>query len=76
VRILAGCNEGTADYTMTGDQIRFGRASMTRKACDPDIMRLESAVLGVVRDEATFEIDADRMTLNHPSGKGLQLRAR
>ena len=48
---------------------------MTRKACPPGIMRLEAAVLGVVEGEVTFEIDADRLTLTHPSGKGLQLRA-
>jgi len=29
----------------------------------------------VTRDEVTFEIDADRLTITHPSGKGLQLRA-
>ena len=60
---------------MTGDTIRFGAAAMTRKSCEPDIMRLEAAVLEVVRDTATFEIDADRMTLTQPSGKGLQLHA-
>lgn len=75
VEIAAGCNSGEADYTMTGNQIRFGRAPMTRKACDPDTMRLEAAVLGVVRGKVSFEIDGDRMLLNHPSGKGLELRA-
>lgn len=75
VEISAGCNSGTADYTMTGEKIRFGHASMTRKACKPDIMRLEATVLDVVRDEVTFRIDADRLSLNHPDGKGLQLRA-
>jgi heat shock protein HslJ len=75
VDIFGGCNEGSADYTPTGDTIRFGLAAMTRKACEPDIMRLEAAVLAVVRDTATVEIDADRMTLTQPSGKGLQLHA-
>jgi heat shock protein HslJ len=76
VDIVAGCNSGSADYTATGDTIRFGVAAMTRKSCEPDIMRLEAAVLDVVRDTATVEIDADRMTLTQPSGKGLQLHAR
>jgi heat shock protein HslJ len=74
VRIDAGCNGGSADYTMTGDRIRFGRANMTLMAC-PD-SQLEAAVLAVVRDTVTFEIDADKLTLNHPSGKGLRLHAR
>jgi heat shock protein HslJ len=73
VRIDAGCNGGSADYTMTGDQIRFGRATMTLMAC-PD-SDLEAAVLDVVRDTVTFEIDGGTMTLNHPSGKGLRLHA-
>lgn len=75
VDISAGCNTGTAGYSMTGDTIRFTTATMTRKACPPGIMRLEAAVLGVVEGAVTFEIDADRLTLTHPSGKGLQLRA-
>jgi heat shock protein HslJ len=75
VDIFGGCNEGSADYTAAGDTIRFGAAAMTRKACKPDIMRLEAAVLAVVRDSATVEIDADRMTLTQPSGKGIQLHA-
>ncbi len=61
---------------MTGDTIRFGTATMTLKACAPGIMRLEAAVLDVADGEVTFAIDADRLTLTHPSGKGLQLHAR
>jgi heat shock protein HslJ len=76
VDVFAGCNSGSADYTTTGDTIRFGVAAMTRKSCAPDIMRLEAAVLEVVRDAVTFEIGADRLTLTQPSGKGLQLHAR
>lgn len=75
VEISGGCNGGSADYTMSGDKIRFANAVMTLKACAPEIMQLEAAVLEVVRDEVTFEIDADRLTLTHPSGKGLQLTA-
>lgn len=75
VAIDAGCNGGAAGYRTSGDTIRFDPANMTLKACEPDIMRLEAAVLAVVRDEVTFELDGDRLTLTHPSGKGLQLRA-
>lgn len=75
VEISGGCNSGSAAYTVGGDTIRFENAVMTLKACAPDIMRLEAAVLDVVRDEVEIEIDADRLTLTHPSGKGIQLRA-
>ncbi|MPZ79080.1 MAG: META domain-containing protein [Actinophytocola sp.] len=76
VEIFGGCNGGSATYTASGDSIRFENAVMTLKACSPDIMRLEAAVLDVVRDEVEVEIEADRLTLTHPSGKGLQLRAK
>lgn len=75
VKIFAGCNSGSAGYTPTGDTIRFADAAMTRMACPPDIMRLEAAVLGVLRGEVTVRIQADRLTLTTPSGKGIQLRA-
>jgi heat shock protein HslJ len=73
VRISTGCNGGAGPYGMTGDEISFGPLVHTDKACDPDVMRLESAVLDVTRGTVKFEIDADRMTLTSPSGKGLRL---
>lgn len=75
VSVDTGCNEASATYTADGDTVRFGPVSRTRRACPPDIMRLESAVLDVIRDEVTAELDGDRLTLTHPSGKGLQLHA-
>lgn len=77
VSIFGGCNGGSAGYAVSGDTIRTQPALLTLKACAPDIMRLEAAVLAVLDHEAelTFEIDADRLSLNHPSGKGLQLHA-
>ena len=75
ISVDAGCNDASATYTADGDTVRFGPVSNTRRACPPDIMRLETAVLDVIRDEVTVELDGDRLTLTHPSGKGLQLHA-
>lgn len=75
VEISGGCNGGSAAYTVSGDTIRFENAVMTLKACAPDIMRLEAAVLDVVRGEVEIQIDADRLTMTQPSGEGIQLRA-
>jgi heat shock protein HslJ len=75
VAIRGGCNRGSAQYTMTGHTISFGDPVMTRMACAPDKMSLETPVLDVVHGKVTFDIDADRLTMNNPSGKGLQLRA-
>lgn len=38
-------------------------------------MRLEQAVLDVLRDDVSYEIEADKLRLRHPSGKGIDLRA-
>jgi heat shock protein HslJ len=73
--VNTGCNTGAADYTLAGDTIRFTHPVVTRKACPPDIMRLERAMLAVLDGEAGYAIDGDRLTLTTPSGEGLQLRA-
>jgi hypothetical protein len=36
---------------------------------------VETALLRVLKDTVTFKIDGPVLTLNHPSGAGLQLRA-
>jgi heat shock protein HslJ len=74
VQVSAGCNTGSGKYQLSGDTIRFEPVATTRKACEPDVMTLESAVLAVLEGEAKYTIEADRLTLTHPSGKGLQLR--
>ncbi len=75
VRVDTGCNTASTTYTTSGDTIRFGTVAPTRRACRPDIMRVESAVLDAIRGAVTVELDGDRMTLTNPSGKGLQLSA-
>lgn len=74
VTVAAGCNSGSGRYQVNGDTLRFEAIATTRKACEPDVMRLEDAVLGVLDGEVTYTIDADRLTLKHPSGKQLGLR--
>ena len=70
-----GCNSmgGTAtigpDDTMT-----ISGVATTKKACDPDRMRIEQAVLAVLDGEIGFDIDADRLTFTHPNGRGLGLK--
>lgn len=75
VKVFTGCNEGSAPYTVTGDTIEFGALVLTRKACPPEIMRQETAVSEVLVGKVRFEITASRLTVEHPSGKGIQLRA-
>lgn len=73
VAVSTGCNTGSAPYTVSGTTLTVGPLSITRKACPPDLMPLERAVLAVLDGTITFEIDSDRLRLEHPSGKGLQL---
>lgn len=74
VAVSGGCNSGTAGYELSGSTITLDKLTMTLKACADDVMRVEQAVVAVLDGEVTFEVDASRLTLDHPSGKGIQLR--
>ncbi len=71
----AGCNTMGGSFTSTGTALRFSGIFTTKMACEDGRMRLERSVLDVLRDEVTFEIEANVLRLQHPSGRGLQLRA-
>jgi heat shock protein HslJ len=58
-----------------GDTLTVTPGMRTLMACGDDIMRVEHAVQSVLDGEVRFSITADRLTLTHPSGKGIQLRA-
>lgn len=74
VSVMTGCNSGSGGYTVSGNKIRFAGIATTRKACEPELMSLERAMLTVLDGEVTYTIDADRLTLEHKSGWGLGLR--
>ena len=74
VAVAGGCNSGTARYELSGSTITFDKLTMTLKACADDVMRVEQTVVAVLDGEVTFEVDSSRLTLDHPSGKGIQLR--
>lgn len=72
-----GCNQmgGTAVINEGAGTIAFSEVFATKIACEEDKMALEAAVLSVLDGDVTYKIKADRLTLSHPSGKGLGLRA-
>lgn len=70
-----GCNQMGGAAPLAQATIRFGGVFTTKMACEPDRMRLEQAVLSVLADDVSYEIDADQLRLRHPSGRGLDLRA-
>ena len=73
--VSTGCNSGSAPYQVSGTALVLGDLVITKQACRPDLAPLEQAVLAVLQGQVAFAIDADRLRLDHPSGKGgLQLR--
>jgi heat shock protein HslJ len=63
--VFAGCNTGSAGYTVTGDTIEFGPMILTRMACEDAATQLETTVVAVLNgtDPATFAIDGTTLTL-------------
>ena len=70
------CNGYWAEYAVKGDTITFIPGDSTLMACEPEIMRVESAVANALQGEVAYEITADRLTFTHPSGKGIGLHAK
>ena len=71
----AGCNQMGGTARPAARTVAFSEVISTKMACEEDRMRLESAVLSVLDGEVTWEIEADVLRLDHPSGRGLVLRA-
>ncbi|OLF19088.1 hypothetical protein BU204_02980 [Actinophytocola xanthii] len=75
VEVFTGCNSGSAGYRFASGQATIEQLVLTRKACSPDVMRQEQAVVGVMSGTVELTVDSDMLTIDHPSGKGLRLRA-
>lgn len=72
---VRSCNQGSAPVSVEGDELEIGALAMTRMACEDDRMDVESHVTAVLDGRITYAIEATRLTLTHPDGKGLVLRA-
>jgi heat shock protein HslJ len=72
-----GCNAMGGRSLVHDDTptITFSEVITTKMACADDRMRLERAVLGTLRGDVAYEIDADVLRLDGPDGHGLRLRA-
>jgi heat shock protein HslJ len=75
VTASTGCNGAGGEYTVDGDTLTVTPGPTTMKACGGDIMLVEYAVQAVLTGDVRFTITADHLTLTHPSGRGIQLRA-
>ncbi len=72
---FTGCNQFGGTATDQDGQVAFAEVFATRMACAEEIGRLESAVLSVLDGAVDAHVDGDRLTLTHPGGRGLRLRA-
>lgn len=67
-----GCNTGSGDYEVSGDEITLGPVALTMRACDGPTGALESVVIGLLAAEnLAFGIDDETLTLTAEDGTTL-----
>jgi heat shock protein HslJ len=59
----SGCNGFGGNYTVEADQVTFSEIVSTLIACEEPLMSQEEAVLKVMADSATYNIDGNTLTL-------------
>jgi heat shock protein HslJ len=72
---IEGCNQGGGDVTITDASIELGPLQTTLMGCAPPASDVEVAVTSVLAGDITYAVEAGTLTLTHPSGRGLVLRA-
>lgn len=73
---IPNCNSGSGPAEVRDDgTIEIGEIVRTLIGCPEAEARTEGAIFGVLQGEITYEIHAGSLTLRHPSGAGLMLRA-
>ncbi|THK35134.1 META domain-containing protein [Ensifer sp. MPMI2T] len=65
---MAGCNNFTGAFSISGTTITFGPTAAARKMCVPAIMDQEQKFFDTLRDGLTWRIDGGRLTLTKPDG--------
>jgi heat shock protein HslJ len=74
VAVESGCNTGSGSVTVGEDALTFGPIATTTRACEDDLMNLESAVFATLVEEVTYAIEANVLTIRSGDA-GLVLRA-
>jgi heat shock protein HslJ len=68
-----GCNDAFGSYKVQGSTITFVELGHTDKACEPDKMAVEKAVLETLKGQVTYKIDRNSLTLTTTKGDGIGL---
>jgi heat shock protein HslJ len=63
VDVKAGCNAGGGTATVTPGAITFGPIALTKMACEPAAMSVETAITAVLAGWVGYTIDAGVLTL-------------
>jgi heat shock protein HslJ len=72
----AGCNNYTAEYTVTDDGgLTFSEPAVTRMMCEDAVMAVEAAYLGELVQVTSYEIDGERLSLSGADGELLRYQA-
>ncbi len=74
VAVESGCNTGSGEVEVGEGTLTFGPIASTTRACEDELMQLETAVFAALAGEATYEIEADVLTIR-AGDAGLVLRA-
>lgn len=63
--VNTGCNTGSGAATAADSTITFDAIAITKKACEPELMDLESIVLSVLTGETSYLITGDQLTITN-----------
>lgn len=64
-----GCNRLLGTYSLDGTTVDFSKLGMTRKACGPALMRMESAFTANLGQTVKITADGDNLKLWNRDGK-------
>ncbi|WP_433165359.1 META domain-containing protein [Kribbella sp. CA-247076] len=70
-----GCNELSGTVTRNNTELTFTNVAITDHPCPPETAALQTAVLTTLGPAVTYTIDHNHLTLQNPTGTGLDLKA-
>ncbi|WP_350333632.1 META domain-containing protein [Coralliovum pocilloporae] len=70
----SGCNRFFGEYTQSGKELALSELGKTRIACDPEIMKQESAFLDLLSGVTEVTFDGQLATFSNPDKGHLVLR--
>lgn len=74
VEVEGACNSGSGSVQVGDGTLSFGPIASTMRACEDELMAVDDAIFATLAGEATYEIDADVLTIRNGAA-GLVLRA-